>query len=136
MAAEDSRTRLTRDWFTHVQRDLASSDRLLAEPALPAEAAFHVQQAIEKTLKGLLAWHNIPFTKTHDLDELLGQCAAVVPEILTYRLGLAPFARFAVDARYPGYDPEPDVEDVRAALELARQIAAFVPARLPSNVWP
>jgi HEPN domain-containing protein len=56
MQPEDPRVRLARDWFTHANRDLAASERLLAQPAFPAEAAFHSHQAIEKTLKGWLAW--------------------------------------------------------------------------------
>jgi hypothetical protein len=30
-------------------------------------AVFHCQQAAEKALKGFLAWHDVPFRKTHTL---------------------------------------------------------------------
>jgi HEPN domain-containing protein len=43
----------------------------------PANSVFHSQQAAEKTAKAFLAFHNIPFRKTHDLKELGAQCVAV-----------------------------------------------------------
>ena len=38
---------------------------------------FHCQQAIEKTLKGFLFWHDQPFRKTHDLVEIGSQVVAI-----------------------------------------------------------
>jgi HEPN domain-containing protein len=72
MRREDPRAHLARGWFARAQRDLASSERLLLQPAFPAEVVFHCQQAAEKALKGFLVWHNQPFRKTHDLIELGG----------------------------------------------------------------
>jgi HEPN domain-containing protein len=31
---------------------------------------YHCQQACEKALKALLAWHDVPFRKTHSLEEV------------------------------------------------------------------
>jgi hypothetical protein len=48
---------LTRQWLTLSQEDLAVAERLLAKPPLTGGAVFHAQQAAERALKGLLAWH-------------------------------------------------------------------------------
>jgi len=43
---------------------------LEADAPLPGVAAFHAQQAAEKSLKAFLYWHEVPFRKTHELEEL------------------------------------------------------------------
>jgi len=136
MAPDDPRASLARDWFSRAQQDLAASERLLDQPALPAEAAFHVQQAIEKTLKGWLAWHDLPFARTHDLDQLLGNCASVDPEVLILRPAVAPLTRFGAEMRYPGSGPAPGIDEAQAALTVARRTIEFVRVRLPAAVWP
>ncbi len=57
-------------WFDAAQDD-GEAARILAEQGLYAAAAacFHVQQALEKAFKGLLA-ANGPIPKTHSLEEL------------------------------------------------------------------
>jgi HEPN domain-containing protein len=37
----------------------------------PEIIAFHLQQAVEKTLKALLSYKSISFPKTHDLEDIL-----------------------------------------------------------------
>lgn len=134
MQREDPRVHLTRSWFARAQRDLASSRRLLLSPALPSEAAFYVQQAIEKALKYLLVWNNVSFAKTHDLDELLERCTTIAGDMTSFRSSIAPLSRYEVETRYPGAEPEPTADEVIAALELARQVVQFVRGQLPPNV--
>lgn len=63
----------------HVSRRLVNgSRRLLLEDVL-----FHCQQAVEKTLKGFLAWHDVPFRKTHSLEELGAACERLDPTLKT-----------------------------------------------------
>lgn len=45
--------------------------------AFPNAIAFHCQQAAEKYLKAFLTWHQVAFSKTHDLQELLDIVEAV-----------------------------------------------------------
>ena len=70
-----------------------------------ATVCFHAQQLVEKYLKALLAFHSVPFPKTHDLAELVS--ALPTPHALpvdSAELGL--LTRYEVEARYPG-DWEP-----------------------------
>jgi HEPN domain-containing protein len=53
MPVTDSLTPI--EWFSKAEEDLAAARVLLAgEPQLPSIAAFHLQQAVEKYLKGFL----------------------------------------------------------------------------------
>ena len=52
--------------------DLRAAEHLLAlEERDYFTAAFHAQQAAEKPLKAFLVRHQIPFGKTHDIQELV-----------------------------------------------------------------
>jgi len=68
----------TQAWLAKADADLraAEHDRT-ATPPLLGDAAFHCQQAVEKAFKALLAWHDRPFRKTHNLEELGEACLAL-----------------------------------------------------------
>ena len=56
----------TRAWLRKAAVDMHAAEHdLIASPPLFADAVFHCQQVVEKTLKAFLMWHNIPFRKTH-----------------------------------------------------------------------
>jgi HEPN domain-containing protein len=86
--------------------DLAAGDELAARSLLPVEGVtdavlgFHTQQAVEKSLKAVLALRDVEFPFTHDLEGLLRLCqkhGIDVPEDLSEvdRLSV-----FAVRLRY------------------------------------
>ncbi len=60
------------DWMRKAEGDLRAAEHLLAlEQEDYFTAAFHAQQAAEKFLKALLVRHQVPFPKTHDIQQLL-----------------------------------------------------------------
>ena len=64
-----------RAWLTKAAKDLAAAEyELRADPPFVEDIAFHSQQAAEKSLKAFLAWHQLPFRKTHNLVELGEAC--------------------------------------------------------------
>lgn len=76
MPLDPARLADTRGWLEKARLDLGAGHAdLHAEPPFTGDAMFHAQQAKEKTLKGLLAWHDTPFRKTHDLADLGDLCA-------------------------------------------------------------
>jgi HEPN domain-containing protein len=74
---------------------------LLDDPNAPDEAiGFHAQQAVEKMIKAVLAFHAIEYHRTHQLEELvniLDDSGISYPAELTEAVALTPFA---VDFRY------------------------------------
>jgi HEPN domain-containing protein len=82
-------------------QDIAAFGVLRNAPGIDAETAlFHAQQAVEKCLKAALAFHEVAYRKTHDLDEL-------VDRVLDQKIGF-PFpadafsilSPFAAQVRY------------------------------------
>jgi HEPN domain/Nucleotidyltransferase domain len=61
----------TRAWLRRAWLDIRAAEHdMKAEPPPLDDVVFHCQQAAEKALKALLAWHDVPFRKTHDLAEI------------------------------------------------------------------
>ena len=76
-----------REWLARAQADLDACAALI-QAELLAEALFHAQQCAEKTMKALLTWHQIPFKKTHDLDELKLACLPLAGDAATHFEGI------------------------------------------------
>lgn len=127
----------TRTWLTRAADDLgAGAHDLTVEPPFTGDAVFHAQQAAEKSLKGFLAWHDVPFGKTHDLAALGGQCAAIDASLTALGQQAARLTDYAWKHRYPGEPSEPAREEAESALKLAREVYEAVLLRLPDDVRP
>ena len=79
MPPEDARLQDVRAWLSKAELDLKAAAHEMAAPSerLWGDVVFHAQQAAEKAMKAFLAWHDAPFRKTHNLEELGHQCAAL-----------------------------------------------------------
>jgi HEPN domain-containing protein len=88
---------------------------------------FHAQQAIEKALKSLLAFHAQPIPRSHDLDELQRLCLTVYSDPKLATLELAEMTDYAVALRY---DIEfwPEKPTAEEAIRLATQVLEIIRA--------
>lgn len=94
---------------------------------------FHAQQAVEKSMKGFLAWHDTPFRKTHDLAELGRQCATIDGSLEPFLRRAQGLTVFAWAFRYPGEAEQPTADEATAAVALAREIFEILLGALPSE---
>lgn len=113
--------------------DLARDDDFAARSLLPVEGVadailgFHAQQAVEKSLKAVLASADVQFPYTHDLDGLIELCRGQglkVPDALEDADQLSPYG---VRMRYgASHDTRLDRDQAlgwsAAAVEWARGI--------------
>ena len=98
----------TRAWLTRADRDLQAAEHdMKATPPLLDDALFHCQQAIEKALKAFLAWHDVPFRKTHNLTELGEVCVKIDASLQEVAERAGPLTKYAWKFRYPGESEEP-----------------------------
>ena len=110
-------------WLAKAEQDLLAGD-LILKGAMPSYEAvgFHAQQAAEKALKALLIRHQVEFSKTHDLGELL-RLAEPVASGLTEKLGAAEaLTLYAVEARYPTEEPPVGRDEAARDLAVARRV--------------
>ena len=98
MTPEQSRRDEAGRWLAQAQKDLNAA-RLLASPE-PSRSVFHSQQAAEKAAEAFLVFHDVPFRKTHDLNELGEQCAALDSSLVPLFKEAADLTDYAVLFRY------------------------------------
>lgn len=119
----------------------ANSDRRTAElafqatPPITDTSAFHCQQAVEKLRKGYLTWRRVDFERTHDRRALGGLCSQQDPAFLEHLDNIEALTIYAIRFRYPG-PPNPTIEQAQGALEIVKEVRAFVLARLPEECRP
>jgi len=63
---------ITEEWLGRAKEDLDVALEIISREPLTNMVAFHSQQAVEKTLKGVIEEFEIGFVKTHNLERLLG----------------------------------------------------------------
>jgi HEPN domain-containing protein len=125
---------LVEQWRGRAEDDLHMADLALGtEPPVVWAAAFHAQQAVEKTLKAFLTAHAIEFEKVHSIDYLLDLCVGADAQFEALRVAASRLTDFAVEARYPFPHHDPTEAEARDALATARQVRQFVAGRLPEE---
>jgi hypothetical protein len=106
------------------RQDLVAVEKWLGDEDISDEIlGFHIQQAIEKSLKAILLHQMIDFPHTHNLSVLVDLCqdngVQVPPEF--YPIDV--FNRFAVQWRYDLLPSvEPTTLDRQSSYDLAHQI--------------
>ena len=127
----------TRQWLAKVAIDLRAAEiDLSASPPLVEDVAFHCQQAAEKALKAFLVWHDVPFRKTHSIEEI-GEACLTIDETLRDLVDRAvPLTEYAWRYRYPAFPEPPSQEDAQDAFAIARQVRDAVLSRLPDDLQP
>ena len=126
---------LVRGWMDKAASDLAAANLLLDSPGPYDTACFHAQQAIEKILKGFLAFHELPIPRTHDLEELQRMCLEVQPLPELAEIDLTQVTDYAVAVRYD-FEFWPDQETAAEALTVAEQVQHAVLDTLPPECQP
>ena len=117
---------IAKEWFFIADSDLSSAEFLQKMRPVPIEIiCYHCQQSAEKYLKGFLALHAEPVTRSHDLIMLNKTCRKInenFKEILEDCLTLTDYS---VTVRYP-FHLDLDESDIVAAIKSAQKIKMFV----------
>ena len=85
---------------------------------------FHAQQASEKFLKAFLAYHDVDFPRTHDLDFLLLECQKINKE--AFQIDFKSLTDFGVSVRYPDDFYIPDEEEALEYRDTAISVKEIV----------
>jgi HEPN domain-containing protein len=110
---------------------------LVSEPPVPAGAAFHCQQALEKLLKGFLVLAGKRFRRTHSLEKLGAEVAENFPETAEIAAPAAAWTDWGVVFRYPGDEAPPpappDERELRRALQVIDRLAGRLREKAPNR---
>lgn len=132
----DARIEDVRGWLRKADLDLraAAHDLTASGAGLSSDAVFHAQQAAEKALKAFLAWHDVPFRKTHNLEELGRECVNLDASLQLSVDHAVPLTEYAWKFRYPGEIDEPTAQEAKEALAISRALYETILSRLPEKV--
>jgi HEPN domain-containing protein len=96
--------RLTREWIDKAEADYAIA--LLARRSRKRYSrdivCFHLQQCVEKYLKGRLVEAEIAPPRTHNVLHLLDLILPIEPMWIALRPAMATITAYSVEYRYPG----------------------------------
>lgn len=112
------------DWVRYAKRDLGLASIPASDDAMRECLAFHIQQAVEKSIKAVLVSRSIDFPYTHNLKILLD----LLPSDLSLPVDadeVAGLTDYVVSGRYPGeYEPVTK-EDFDKALRLTESVVKW-----------
>ena len=133
MSGQAEAESVVREWVSKAESDLLSAEHnlLLGDLAPTSIVCFHIQQAVEKYIKALLAYHGIDFPKTHDISYLLSILPGNSQNLCMDEVTTEKLSYFAVSGRYPGFDVEPTAEEAQDLLRKATAFKKAVRAVLP-----
>ncbi len=121
---------LAQGFFRKADSDLADARRTVSSEGPYDTACFHAQQAVEKYLKGYLAYREQAIPRTHDLEELQRLCVELKPMPDLDALDLTELTAYAVELRYDAefWPPQPTASE---AVQLADRIRTLHPRTCP-----
>ena len=112
-----------RDWFAKARQDVRTVEILLREGGDAEIAGFHLQQAVEKYLKGYLLSQGWDLRRIHNLEVLLNEAIRFEPELERFRELCEEATDFYTLERYPFFaSPGIAPEDVSHLFPLLWQL--------------
>lgn len=125
-------TDTARLWFIKADHDLKIGRGELAteNPATDA-ICFHMQQCVEKYLKGYLVFRGKEIERTHNISRILRECIEMdhsfseMDTPAVNRLTL-----FATELRYPDDFYMPSIDETHEAIQQAEMVRLFVREKL------
>jgi HEPN domain-containing protein len=118
---------LVHEWLACAEEDLHVAQELMGRERISYNpVGFHAQQAAEKFIKALLTCHQIPFPKTHNIEELLVLAEKAASGILDELRDVMRLSPYGAVIRYPGDRPILTRQDGADAVRLADQTRVVV----------
>ena len=114
------------NWLFRANEDIAVIESLVNAGVeyYTSSICFHAQQASEKFLKAFLAYHDVDFPRTHDLDFLLIECQKIDKE--AFQIDFKSLTDFGVSVRYPDDFYIPDEKEALEYRDIAISVKEIV----------
>jgi HEPN domain-containing protein len=112
--------RQAQEWFDRGDHDIETAQLLFEKNGYTEIIAFHIQQAIEKYLKGYLVLNGQRPPRVHELDTLLNLAEKFDPNLYAPFIDLCEKAtRYCIEDRYPPGPPvQYEIKEIRNDLDL------------------
>lgn len=108
------------EWFERGRHDLETARLLYDKRGYTDSIAYHIQQAIEKYLKGYLVLHGKRPPKIHELDVLINHIADFDNDLSAYLDICEKASKYYFEDRYPPGPPaEYEYAEIKSDLDRA-----------------
>lgn len=122
-----AKRKLAQEWMERGKKDLEDAEFLLMNNRALENVAFHIQQALEKYLKGFLIYKGWKLEKIHDLRKLLAEAIPIDKKFEEFIDPLKKITEYYADSRYPvGYPLEYTRKEIRDSLHQAKSLVAYI----------
>ncbi len=128
-------TDVVKNWILKANNDFKTGkDEMATEEPATDTICFHMQQYVEKYLKGYLVFHKVDFRKTHDIAELIELCKKVSVEFEElYEIDADSLTIYAAEIRYPDDFYMPTPEETRECIDTAEKAVDFIKKKLQED---
>lgn len=118
------------EWFERGRRDLETAQLLYDERGYADSIAYHIQQALEKYLKGYLVLHGKKPPKIHELDVLINHIADFDNALGDFLDICEKASKYYLADRYPPGPPaEYGYEEIKSDLDRAGNLIKKIKAK-------
>lgn len=114
------------DWYQKGNADIDTVEILLKYGGNMEIAALHIQQALEKYLKGYLLSKGWKLKRTHDLVELFDCALKYNPDLGDFQNVFEEVTAYYFEARYPVSIDSITKKEVGKRLEQAKEIVKMI----------
>lgn len=125
-----------KEWLSHAYHDLNGAILMYEAEHYTDTISYVIHQAIEKTLKSLLAYDNIAIKKSHNLRELyelVSNESFILNDDELYILAIA--TTYYTKQRYPTpHKKLPDSEEIKNVIEFSKQLLSEICNNLNINM--
>jgi HEPN domain-containing protein len=116
-------------WLDRAKSSLAISKIRTDEDIFYEDLCFQAQQAVEKSLKGLLVFYNVDPEKTHNLVALINELSKyVVPPKEINETAI--LNDYAVQTRYPGDSTPIEEEEYKNVIIIAEKCVNWIDKKI------
>ncbi len=91
-----------------------------------AQVCVEAHQAIEKFLKGFLAYNGFKYPKTHDLVRLVQECMQFNKDFEEFRDGCNKVSSHFIDLRYPVHFEQKTKKQAEESVKTAEDVKKFI----------
>jgi len=122
------------DWYAQGNVDMQAAEILLASDGPLSAVAFHIQQAVEKYLKGFLISTGWPLRRTHDLELLAQEAIAHDADFSSFLAPCQRITEYYIESRYPlGIHTLLRRETIESDLEIAQDLIELIHSKTPQT---
>lgn len=113
------------DWIEKAQKDFNRINVRLEEDDIE-DAVVHLQQALEKYLKGYLLFKGWTLSRTHNLRVLLDEATKFNPVFIKFQRLCEEVTPYYFEDRYPFFSEPPSKEEVEGNLIMAGELIHII----------